>query len=404
MVTDLRRIAIVGGSLAGLRAAEALRRRGYDGAITWIGAEAHLPYDRPPLSKQILAGTWDVSRIALRKTPPLDDLDAELHFGRRATSLDVHARRVALDDGATLPFDGLIIATGARPRVLHSQQTLASVHTLRTVDDAVAIQAALERSPRVVIVGAGFIGLEVAAVCRQRSLDVTVVDALSTPLTRTLGEAAGKIVEAIHRDEGVRFIFDRSVREVCGTGSVERVILSDGRELAADLVVVGIGVVPETDWLASSGLGIADGVVCDAYCATNLPNVVAAGDVARWENPLFGASMRVEHWTNAVEQATAAVDRLLEGAKHAKPFAPAPYFWSDQYNFKLQFVGHYSGTDTVHVLEDDRSARRIVLIYERDGRITGALTGNRPAALAKYRALVAGGAPIESALSQAPRH
>lgn len=399
-MTDLRRIAIVGGSLAGLRAAEALRRRGYDGAITWIGAEVHLPYDRPPLSKQILAGTWDVSRIALRKSP-LAELDAELHFGRRATSLGVHERRVALDDGATLPFDGLIIATGARPRLLPSQQALAAVHTLRTVDDAVAIHAALERRPRVVIVGAGFIGLEVAAVCRQRGLDVTVVDALGTPLSRTVGEAAGRIVEAIHREQGVSFIFDRSVRELCGTGSVERVILSDGRELAADLVIVGIGVVPETDWLASSGLRTADGVVCDPYLATNLPNVVAAGDVARWENSLFGASMRVEHWTNAAEQATAAVDRLLDGAAHAKPFAPAPYFWSDQYDLKLQFVGHHSGTDTVHVLEADHGARRISLVYERDGRITGALTGNRPAALAKYRALITARAPIESALPQA---
>jgi NADPH-dependent 2,4-dienoyl-CoA reductase/sulfur reductase-like enzyme len=246
-------------------------------------------------------------------------------------------------------------------------------------------------------VGAGFIGLEVAAVCRKRGLTVTVVDALASPLCRTLGHAAGRIVEAVHRDEGVRFIFDRSVQALHGGARVERVTLNDGTAIPADLVIVGIGVLPETDWLAGSELHVDDGVVCDAHCATNAPNIVAAGDVARWENQLFGTSMRVEHWTNAVEQAVAAVDRLLDGAEHARPFAPAPYFWSDQYNLKLQFVGHHAAADVVHVLEDDRSARRLVVLYERGGRITGALTGNRPAALAKYRALIAARASIDSA-------
>lgn len=400
-MSELRRIAIVGGSLAGLRAAEALRRRGFGGAIAWVGAESHLPYDRPPLSKQILAGTWDATRVALRKDAALADLGAELHFGRRVTSLDAHARIARLDDGSVLPFDGLIIATGARPRLLPSTPPLDGVHTLRTLDDALAVRSALEQNPRVLIVGAGFIGLEVAAVCRKRGLTVTVVDALATPLSRTLGNAAGTIIEALHRDEGVAFVFNRSVQALHGSRRVERATLSDGTELDADLVLVGIGVLPETEWLAGSEVHVADGVVCDASCATNVPGVVAAGDVARWRNPLFGQMMRVEHWTNAVEQANAAVDRLLDGAEHAKPFAPAPYFWSDQYNLKLQFVGHFASTDTLHVMEDDRAARRLVVLYERGGRITGALTGNRPAALAKFRALIAAQAPIAAAVASA---
>ncbi|HMJ13646.1 MAG TPA: FAD-dependent oxidoreductase [Polyangiaceae bacterium] len=397
-MSDLGTVVVAGGSLAGLRAVEALRRRGFDGRIAWIGGEQHLPYDRPPLSKQVLAGSWDAERIALRKQP-LSELGAELYFGRRATALDIAAHEIVLDGSERVSFDGLVIATGARPRTLGSPPELAGVHTLRTLEDALTIRDLLERNPRVLIVGAGFIGLEVAAVCRKRSLPVTVVDTLSSPLNRTLGTAAGQLVERIHRDEGVTFIFDRGVRELVGGTGVEQAILSDGTQLTADLVIVGIGVVPETDWLTSSGIRLANGVVCDSSCATNIPGVVAAGDVARWENPLFGASMRVEHWTNAVEQANAAVDRLLDGPAHAKPFAPAPYFWSDQYNVKLQFVGHYSSTDRVHVLENDTAARRVVLVYESAGRITGALTSNRPAALAKYRALIAAQTPIEAALS-----
>ena len=301
----LATVAVVGASLAGLRAVETLRRDGYDGRLVLVGAEAHLPYDRPPLSKEFLAGEVEPDDVALRRGP-YDDLDLDLRLGRRAVALDLASRAVALDDGEPVVFDGLVLATGSTPRVVPGTPDLPGINVLRTLDDALAIRAKLDARPRVVVVGAGFIGSEVAATCRLRGLEVTVLEALPAPLVRGLGPVLGMACGELHRDHGVDLRLGVGVAGFEGDGRVERVRLDDGTAVDADLVVVGVGVAPATDWLATSGLTLDNGVVCDETLLA-APGVVAAGDVARWPNPLFGGeSMRVEHWTNASEQGVAA--------------------------------------------------------------------------------------------------
>lgn len=388
-MTLFERIVVVGGSLAGLRAVEGLRRRGFDGAIIWIGAEPHPPYDRPPLSKQVLLGDWDAERTRFRRGDGYDDLEVDLRLGVRATRVDPRDRVLALSDGQSVPYDGLVIATGARARLFRGTEGLAGVHCLRTLDDALAIRAAFEKSARVVVIGAGFIGLEVAACARARGLEVTIVETLDEPLGETIGGMLGHRIAAMHRDRSVQLLTRRRVDKVEGERHVERVCLSDGTGLSADLVVVGIGVIPETEWLQGSGIDVNDGVVCDAWSATAVPGIVAAGDVARWYNPLFEETMRVEHWTNAVEQANVAVGRLLDGQDAAKPHQSVPYFWSDQYDCKIQFAGRVRPTDAVHVVDGSLETEQFVALYSRNGKLTGALALNRPAQLIKYRRLIA---------------
>ena len=386
-MANLSRYVVVGASLAGLRAVEALRRAGYDGAITMVGAEAHLPYDRPPLSKEILAGKWEPERAGLRESESYADLDVDFRLGLEANGLDPRARELQLDGCGRLPFDGLIIATGARPRVLPNTPDLAGIYTLRTLDDCRALRGEFEAGPRVVVVGAGFIGAEVAATARGRGLDVTLLEALPVPLARALGEEMGEACAALHRDHGVDLRCGVSVAGFDGAGRVERVRLADGATVAADVVVVGIGVTPNTSWLESSGLPLRDGVVCDATCAV-APGIYAAGDVARWDNPLFGEEMRVEHWTNAVEQGAAAAENLLAGPERARPFASVPFFWSDQYDTKIQYVGSSRADDEVRVVHGSVRENRFVAIYGRNGRIVAALTFNWPRLLLDYRRLI----------------
>ena len=272
-------VVVVGASLAGLRAVEELRHRGFDGPITVVGAEPHLPYDRPPLSKQLLAGEWGLDRVALTVPTPggLDGLGVDWRLGTRAVGLDTARRRVALEGGEELPYDGLVIATGATPRRLPGTDGLAGVHTLRTLDDALAIRAELDAGAgRVVVIGAGFIGAEVAATCRARGHAVTLLEALPVPLERALGREMGTVVAELHRDHGVDLRLGVGVAGFEGDGRVERVRLADGSAVPADLVVVGIGVSPATDWLAGSGLALDDGVVCDATTLAAPGIVVAA--------------------------------------------------------------------------------------------------------------------------------
>lgn len=363
-----RTVVVVGASLAGLRAVEALRLRGYDGRIVWVGAEPHAPYDRPPLSKEILRGEWPPERLALARDG-VEAFGAELRFGVRAEALDTTARRVRLAGGEEIAFDGLVVATGAEPRRLPGQPGIEGVHLLRTLDDALAIRAALEKGPRVAVVGGGFIGAEVAASCRQLGLDVAMIEALGNPLEAALGPELGAMFAALHRDHGVRLVTGVPVAAIEGGARVERVRLADGRTLPADLVVVGIGVRPATDWLAGSGLTVRDGLVCDERCRA-APGIVAAGDVARWPHPRHG-ELRLEHWTNAVEQAAAAVAALLDGDA-APPFAPVPYVWSDQYDAKLFVAGRPRAGDVVRVIEGSLAERRFVALFGRDGRLTGA--------------------------------
>jgi NADPH-dependent 2,4-dienoyl-CoA reductase/sulfur reductase-like enzyme len=396
----VRSVAIVGMSLAGLRAAEALRRGGFDGRIRAIGAEARLPYDRPPLSKELLAGRWEPDEIVLRKQG-VDDLDLDWTLDRAAVSLDLAAHTVELAGGDRVDFDGLVIATGSVPRVLPGLDALDGVFVLRTLDDALAIRSRLDAKPRVVVIGAGFIGAEVAATCRGRGLDVTVLEALPQPMVRGLGVEIGAVCAALHRDNGVDLRLGVAVEAVEGDGRVERVRLADGAVIDTDLLVVGIGVRPATDWLEGSGLTIADGVVCDETMLA-APGVVAAGDVARWPNPLFdGESMRLEHWTNATEQSVAAADRLLVGDGEAVPFAPVPFVWSDQYDVKIQCVGRFNADDELHVAHGTLAERRFVALFGRAGRLTGALGFGRPRHVMQYRRMIADRGSFADALEHA---
>jgi 3-phenylpropionate/trans-cinnamate dioxygenase ferredoxin reductase component len=396
-------ITVVGASLAGIRAAETLRRDGFDGPITLIGDEPHAPYDRPPLSKQVLAGDWEPERTALVASDRLEGLGLELRLGERATGLDLAARELHLGD-RRLAYDGLLIATGARARTLPGTEGLPGVHTLRTLDDCLAIRAAFEAAPRrVVVVGAGFIGAEVAATARGRGLEVTMVEALPVPLGRILGDAVGTVVAAVHRDHGVDLRLGVGVDGIDGDERVERVRLSDGSAVEADVVVVGIGVVPNVAWLEGSGLTLGDGVVCDATCLA-APGVVAAGDVARWPNARFGGeSMRVEHWDNAVEQGAYAARRLLQPDDGAgvEPFAPVPWFWSDQYDRKIQLAGRVRPTDDFEVVTGSLEERRFAALYGRGGRVVGVLGMNRPRHVMQYRALIEEGTAWDEALATA---
>ncbi len=390
-----RRIAVVGASLAGLRAVEFLRRSKFDGAITLIGAEPHLPYDRPPLSKEILRGTWGQEKLALRRGS-YEELGVEVSSGKRAVSLDVSERRVHLDDGRTVPFDGLIIATGGLARTLPNQPDLPGVHTLRTLDDAMAIRRALLQGPRVAVIGAGFIGAEVAASARQLGLEVDVIEALEAPLAQSLGPRLGGIVQRAHERRGVRMHCGRKVSAFQGTDRLTGLILDDGTRVPCGLCIVGIGMTPSVSWLEGSGIELEDGVRCDETLATNVPGIVAAGDVASWYNPLFEERMRIEHWTNAVEQARHAASRLL-GADAKKPFDSVPMFWSDQFDIKIQGAGRPKPTDEL-ILTGSEQDEKLVALYERDGRLVGAVAFNQPPKLIQLRRLIGARAGIDEAM------
>jgi NADPH-dependent 2,4-dienoyl-CoA reductase/sulfur reductase-like enzyme len=395
-------IAVIGASLAGGRAAEALRREGYDGRLTLVGAEPHAPYDRPPLSKQVLGGTMAHEQTELRLDPKLD---AEVRLSLRATGLDLDRQRVLLEGGEQLPVDGIVIATGAHPRLPAGIDQLEGVFVLRTLDDCLALRDAVGRgSPRVVVVGAGFIGSEVAATCHGLGVETTVIEALAVPLVRAVGEQMGRVCAGLHTDHGVTLRLGVGVAGLEGdgpgrdTGRVVAVRLADGTRVPADVVLIAIGVAPTTGWLEGSGLDVADGVLCDDRCRAlaggrPVPWVVAAGDVARWRHPGYATGVRVEHWTNAVEQGEAAARALLRGSE-APPFAPVPYFWSDQYETKIQFVGLAEPTDEVRVVEGSVDEGRFVAAYGRQGRLVAALAFNRPPRIMKYRTMLAAGAPF----------
>jgi 3-phenylpropionate/trans-cinnamate dioxygenase ferredoxin reductase subunit len=398
-------VVIVGASLAGLRAGEELRRLGFGGRLVLVGAEAHLPYDRPPLSKAVLAGEAGPDDLALRRQS-YDELDVDWRLGRRATGLDVAARTVELDDGERIVGDrGIIIATGATPRRLPGLPALAGIHELRTLDDCLAIRAELDAGARrVVVVGAGFIGAEVAATCRGRHLEVTVLEALPAPMVRGLGPVLGEVLAGLHRDHGVDLRTGVGVDGVDGVDRVERVRLADGTTVDADIVVVGVGVVPCTDWLDESGLTIDNGIVCDETLLA-APGIVAAGDVCRWPNPLFvGELMRLEHWTNAAEQGIAAAVRLLADEEHPPvPFAPVPFVWSDQYDVKIQVVGHVRGDDRLEIVDGSLDERRFVAAVGRGDRLVGAVGFSRPRVLMQYRRLIAERTTWDEAIATADR-
>jgi NADPH-dependent 2,4-dienoyl-CoA reductase/sulfur reductase-like enzyme len=404
----LRAIVVVGGSLAGFHALRALRKEGFDGRLTLVGAETHRPYDRPPLSKEYLTPSndeaADSAALRLAGDDQLDELAVDWRLGVAATGCDLGRRVVRLADGAEVPFDGLVIATGGTARRLPGMaHELAGVHVLRTLDDARGLRADLDRGPgRVVVVGAGFIGAEVAAACRTRGLEVTMLEALPVPLGHALGPRVGMVCADVQRDHGVDLRLGTGVESVTGDERVERVHLSDGSTIEADVVVVGIGVQPSTGWLEGSGLTLDNGVLCDATCLA-APGVVAAGDVARWPNATFGGEhMRVEHWENAIEMGGYAARRLLAGeagslAAGGQPYAPVPWFWSDQYDRKIQRAGRIWADDEVELIDGSTEERRFVAIYGRNDRLVGVFGMNRPRQVMQYRNLILRGASWDEA-------
>ncbi|WP_194923959.1 NAD(P)/FAD-dependent oxidoreductase [Catenulispora pinisilvae] len=383
----LNNVVIVGASAAGLTAAEALRSRGYSGTLTLVGDEPHAPYDRPPLSKQILAGAWPTQRVALRSPEAFAKLDAELLLGHCATGLNPRAREVHLDDGRLLGYDGLIIATGVTPRRIPGCD-LPGVHLLRSLDDALALRAELLTEPRLAVVGAGFLGAEVAAVARTMGLKVTLIDPSPLPLSRPFGVRVGQRLARLHTDHGTKLHSGTRVRRLLPTTRGERRIagaeLTDGSVLKADAVVVAVGSTPAISWLTDSGLPLADGITCDATCRA-APGIYAAGDVASWHNPHFGIRMRLEHRMNATEQAMAAAGNLLGGNR---PFAPVPYLWTDQYDVRVQAHGIFPADAEMTVLSGDPDQGPFTAAYGHQDRVVGVLAWNSPREVRRLRSLV----------------
>ncbi|CAL9617200.1 Rhodocoxin reductase [Streptomyces sp. enrichment culture] len=374
----MRSITVVGASLAGLSTVRALRAEGYDGEIVVVGEERHTPYDRPPLSKDFLKGDIDADGLALGDAEEYEALDVQWLLGERAVRLDPVARTVTLTGGRHVRTDGVVVATGASPRTLPGTDGLAGVHTLRTLDDAQALRAELlDGLPEVVVIGAGFIGAEVASTAHRLGLHVTVVEALPVPLERQLGREMGLVCSSLHSDHGVELLCGTGVAELIGKDRVTGVRLADGRVLPADIVVAGVGVRPNTDWLAGSGVWVDDGVVCDAGCSTGVPGVVAVGDVARCPHPFTGRHARIEHWSNATEQARTAARTLLTGVSAQAPLT-APYFWSDQYQVRIQVAGYVAPGAEPEIVEGDVDSRTFTAVYRREGTPVAVLSLNQP--------------------------
>ncbi|MGN9789330.1 NAD(P)/FAD-dependent oxidoreductase [Nonomuraea sp. ZG12] len=395
--TEPSSLVVVGASLAGLRAVEAARKAGFAGRITLVGDESHLPYDRPPLSKELLAPGGGTDPVAFRsRTELVDDLDAELLLGAPATGLDPEAQVVYVD-GEEVAYDALVVATGAAARSLPGTERLAGVHVLRTLDDARAVRRALDEGARTVVVGAGFIGSEVASAARTRGLQVTIVEALPTPLVRSVGPDLGSALATLHTRNSTALRCGQAVAAVQGTDRVEGVRLADGTVIDADLVVVGIGAVPRTDWLDDSGLPLDNGVVCDEFLRAGAHGVYAAGDVARWHNLLFDRSMRVEHWFAAAEQGARAGHNAVSPAD-AQSYSTVPYFWSDWYGSRIQFAG-VATNDGYELVSGDLAGDHFVALYREGDRLTGVLTLNGQRHVMKYRRLIAQRARFDEAIA-----
>lgn len=387
------RLLVVGASLAANRLLRTLRRKGFDGPVTLVGAESRLPYDRPPLSKQFLAGSLEVDDVALGPDDLYDDVD--LRLGVAATRLLRAEGRVELADGTTLAADHVVIATGASPRRLPDQPELEGLFLLRTLDDATALRAALGAARRLVVVGAGFIGSEVASTARARGVEVTVLEADRAPVVRGVGPVVGGALARLHREAGVDLRLQTGVAGIVGRGGrVVGVRLADGVVVDADVVVVGIGVVPTTGWLEGSRLALDDGVVTDDRCRAvgGGGHVWAVGDVARWPSARYGRLLRTEHWTGATDHATTVTANLLGGDQ---VHDPVPYVWSDQFGHKVQALGHVTGDDQVVTLSGDLDSHAWVVGYLRDGGLVGVVGIDQPRAVMGHRRLIEQATPLD---------
>ncbi len=387
-------VAVVGAGLAGLRTCEALRQQGYRDPILLVGAETHFPYSRPPLSKEVLRGDAEPAVATLRRPDELAALEVELLLGVEATGVDVAGRRLLLGD-REVGYDDLVVATGATPRRLPGPSA-DGVHVLRTVDECLRLRDALRDRPRVVIVGAGFIGLEVAASARALGCPVTVVDVLPLPLARVLPPEVGAAVQRLHEERGVGFRLGVGVADVTGTPAVESVGLSDGSRLSAEVVVVGIGVVPQTRWLAGSGLTLGDGVECDETLRA------APGRVGgRRSRPLAGAGRRDGPARALDQRQRAGAGRRARGRHRLdRAVRPVPYFWSDQYDAKLQCLGYTDATAETLVVSGALEEPKWVALLRSGDRLAGVLGMRSPAGVMRLRSLLAAGASWDDAVAE----
>jgi 3-phenylpropionate/trans-cinnamate dioxygenase ferredoxin reductase component len=395
-------VAVVGTGLAGLSSARALRELGFTGRIVLIGDEKHDPYDRPPLSKAFLAGEWDPAKIALG-LPTDADLDLDWRLGQRAVALKPDQNGdegrgwiVELEDGADVRADGVVIATGARARKLPSS-SLSGVHTLRTLDDAMALKSELSPGARLVIVGGGFIGAEIASTAVGLEVDVTVVEMAPAMLAGPLGVQVGSAMAALHRAHGVKVLVGVGVSALTPDpdepGWVGGVVLADGRELPADVVVVGIGSEPNTEWLEGAGLvghgpdgSLTGGVLTDEVGRTDLIGVVATGDCTAFHHPFAGRVLRQEHWTHAAQHPTEAVAALLGLPAPAVPPAQrVPYVWSEQYGRTFQFAGHHQPGDETELVDGDLAGPAFTVVYRREGEPVGVFGVGRPKVFGRWR-------------------
>ncbi len=389
-MSTLDSVVVVGASLAGHATVRALRQQGFDGRISVVGEEPERPYDRPPLSKEYLAGTLQEDHLGLE--PPGEALGAEWILGVPAVSLDPTARSVELADGRTLSGSAVVVATGSFARGWPTR--LAGVHTVRTLADARRLREDLVPGARLVVVGAGFIGAEVASTAHSLGLDVTVIEAAPTPLSRQLGTELGRAVAGLHAANGVQLRCGVGVAALVGPGAGARlgdsgrvtgVELVDHRVLPADVVVVGIGASPAVDWLRTSGLDLSHGVVCDRRGATNAPGIWAVGDCSAWYDPVVGGPHRIEHWTDSRERPAHAVRALLGGADQTPAPLRAPYFWSDQYSVRIQFAGHRRDDDELVIEDGTAEEANLLVTWRRDGAVVAVLGLNQTRAFTRHR-------------------
>lgn len=391
--TEVQSVAIVGANIAGASTAEALRRLGYDGHITLIGAEIELPYERPPLSKEYLAGVSDEERLMLRPRAFYDEQRIELLLGQRATALDVATSTLTLSSGERRSFDRLVLATGCElsPFPVPGAD-LPGVFKLRTLADGrtlvAALRAGVAHGGRVVVIGAGFIGSEVAATCRVAGMDVTLIEMLPTPMERAIGAEMGALLGAVHRAHGADLRTGETVVAIEGNVGAEAVVTGSGARIPCDFVVVGTGVRPATRWLEGSGLALGNGVIVDATCATNVPGIFAVGDVANWpyqpNERVPAMRVRLEHWDNALRQGELVAHNLLG---ESIPYRHIPYFWSDQYDLKLQYVGYSPTWDQIVMRGNPPDS--FIAFYLLEGRVRAAFASNHPRELVTLKKLVA---------------
>jgi len=401
-VTRRPAVVIVGASLGGFRTAHALRRLRFDGRIILVGDEPHLPYDRPPLSKEVLTEEKGPDDTYFRAADFFDEQGIELRLGSPAVGLDGEERTITLATGEQLGYEAAVVATGARPRRLPGTDGLPGVHVMRTLDDSASIRSALDRARHVVVVGAGFIGSEVAASARNRGAAVTVLEAAGQPLVAAVGAHVGLRCAALHDLYGTELRCGAGVEGIDRTPDGLAVRLAGGTAVGCDLVVVGIGVIPNVEWLEDSGIDTDRAVRCDRYMRTSLPGVYALGDLASWYNPRYGERMRVEHWTNTVQQSTTVARNIVASLSGGDPVAydGIPYFWSDQYGHRLQLVGRASGDEPVFV-HDPPDSPAMMALYRDGDRLGGAFAIDTVGPLMQMRSLLVRNAGFGEALELA---